>query len=68
MKTCLECAHFYFDGGSPGYSDYTPGDDMEISCNKGVWYAGVDTDLTEYRKYMRTAATCPKFEKYEEGK
>lgn len=53
-KTCLECAHFYFDGGSPHYSDMTPGSNMEIRCLKKVWSLDYDAS-EEFREKMATA-------------
>lgn len=34
-RICLECKHCYVDGGSPGYSEYTPGEGITFECTKG---------------------------------
>lgn len=36
-RTCLDCRHWHFYGGSQGYSEMTPGMDMEIRCTRGHW-------------------------------
>lgn len=35
--SCLCCAMSYIDGGSPGYSEYTPGSPAACECIKGHW-------------------------------
>jgi len=69
-RLCVICRSFYFDGGSPGYSELTPGSDASMSCSAGMWdkKAGCGYfDLThigsakEYRELIRQAATCPLF-------
>jgi hypothetical protein len=73
MKQCTECWHWYFDGGSEGYSDLTPGTDGEVGCNKGLWpgrrrrfgQMGMlrfyDLDQDMFREYLAKAETCPQF-------
>lgn len=34
---CLDCQNFSFDGGSPGYSDMTPGSGLSMDCDKNHW-------------------------------
>lgn len=67
-KTCLECQQFYFDGGSPHYSDLTPGSKAEISCLKGRWKAGYNTITMDFRDMMKKAPKCPDFERYDPDK
>lgn len=35
--SCLCCKFAYYDEGSPGYSEMTPGSPAELYCIKGVW-------------------------------
>ena len=61
VQTCLFCSHFYFDGGSPGHSEYTPGSDASIGCSKGVWDYEMYDMTNDFRRHMLTAQTCDKF-------
>lgn len=58
---CVNCHHFNFWPGDPGYSEFTPGSDMTISCAVGVWRADCDTFEAEFRRLMRSSETCEKF-------
>ena len=62
--TCLDCKHISYSSGSPGYSEYTPGWDAELSCIEGVWtYDAFNDELKDVRDKLYTARTCSKFEK-----
>ena len=37
VRLCWWCAHFQYDSGSPGYSEWTPGTDFRMECGKKVW-------------------------------
>lgn len=60
-KTCLFCEHYYISVGSPGYSEYTPGSDFSMDCNKGHWdFKQYDTEA-HYRGCLVTAQSCPDY-------
>lgn len=58
---CVNCRHFDFTPGSPGYSEWTPGDSMAIQCLKEHWYAKYDTYQDQFREYMLSSKTCKDF-------
>lgn len=60
-KTCLFCRHFYFTGGTPGYSEQTPGGDVEIGCDSGLWQTRQNDTASELRRCMLTAQFCERF-------
>lgn len=61
---CLGCSHCHFDGGSPDYSELTPGWAAEMRCQKGHWeiifHHGVDEG--EYQQALAKGATCEDYE------
>ena len=60
---CWSCRHFWFSGGSGGYSEYTPGYAGSMSCAKNVWDAemeGMHED--KLRELLTTAERCTNFE------
>jgi len=72
-KTCIECQHWYFDGGSQGYSDMTSWTDGEVGCNKGLWPGQrirfaqpsmlrfYDLDQNMFRENLARAEHCTAF-------
>lgn len=56
-KLCLFCNNFYYDPGSPYYSEYTPGWLAEVRCSLQYW-----DDSENPRQYMLMAQTCKDFE------
>jgi len=63
MKNCLLCKHFYLISGSPGYSEYTPGSDLVIGCDRNVWeFDSSMTSEDEFLGFMNTANTCDRYE------
>ncbi len=60
-KTCLFCRHFYFTGGTPGYSKQTPGSDVEIGCNLSFWETKLHDEAGNLRQYMLSAQFCERF-------
>ena len=61
-KLCVFCDHWRFSGGSPGYSELTPGTDASMDCAKGH-YPGWSTlqDLSgpeQFREVISMAQTC----------
>lgn len=63
-RICVLCKFFHFDGGSPGYSELTPGSSASMECFKGVWReSSLEYKSTEdYRRMMLTADACRHFE------
>lgn len=62
-KLCLWCKHFYLSIGSLGYSEYTPGSDFTMDCNKFHWnYEGANSSEEEYRACLISAQVCPDYE------
>jgi len=63
QRTCIECRFWEFDGGSPGYSEWTPGWGWRSGCMKGVWKLdGEGTSTDEFRRMLEAAAGCDEFE------
>lgn len=63
MRTCLECEHLFVDGGSQGYSEYTPSTPFQCECLKGhdVGYHGYDTTKKSLCTGLMRAGNCPDF-------
>jgi len=64
-RSCVECKHWYFDGGSPTYSELTIGDEWSSTCGKKHWtisYRDRYLDGKSYAKLLLTARTCTDFE------
>lgn len=63
MKTCLGCRHFNFSTAERGYSEYTPGCNADLSCEKGVWLIDLydESEASLYRK-LNTAIDCEHYE------
>lgn len=57
-KLCLFCKYFYFSGAEIGYSEYTPGSEVEMYCTKRVWDK---YDVYDIRETFKTAETCKKY-------
>lgn len=64
-KLCVFCKHWDFYGGSQGYSEYTPGSEASMNCNKGHY--GRHFDLLNisgedgFRAQILKAETCPDY-------
>ena len=64
---CVNCKYFYFNPGSPDYSEYTPGESMSLECYKGHWNTrglgrfSVNSN-EDLRKAMVMSKRCPDFE------
>jgi len=56
---CLYCKYFYLLTAVTSYSEYTPGSDIYIGCDKGVWSLDnyMDTEV-DFRRKMLTANEC----------
>jgi hypothetical protein len=60
---CWNCKHIYMQPAEPGYSEYTPGSDVSISCRKGHWdFDACETSEEKARELFRTANNCKDFE------
>ncbi len=60
---CANCKHFCFATGDYGYSEYTPGWDAAMSCNRKHWKIDMfGDDEREVRRKLRMAETCKDFE------
>lgn len=61
-KLCVFCKHWSFYGGSPGYSEMTPGSDASMDCTKGHYGRGFDLmDISGeegFRALIKKAETC----------
>ncbi len=63
LNNCLDCTWFYMEPSTPGYSEVTPGDDMEMGCRKCHWTLNNRRDdEASFRAKMQTATTCPDYE------
>jgi hypothetical protein len=58
--TCWECRHIDFTSGSPGYSEYTPGEDARLACNLNHW-SMYDLDMNNEKIF--SAETCADFQR-----
>lgn len=65
-KVCILCRHFDCDGGSPGYSEYTPPVESTIECRKKKWKLEWYTQ-DEYREKLLTAETCEDYIHWKEN-
>jgi hypothetical protein len=60
-RLCIYCNNWGFDGGSPWFSDVTPGSDSTMQCNKNVWKRIGFFDIyseKRFREIIETARTC----------
>lgn len=62
-RLCLWCKWFDLQIETPGYSEYTPGDDAEIGCCKHHFPDRALCCITadEYRRILLTAQSCQDF-------
>ncbi len=66
-NNCIACKHWYFDSGSPGYSEYTPGSAVSTGCLKNYWvFKPYDDTEEDFRKKMQKANTCKDYEHYQQ--
>ncbi len=62
-RICWECKHVYYSSGSEGYSDFTPGSDISLSCMKSYWELHNCSDtLADVRRKLLSAEHCADFE------
>ena len=55
-KLCLFCEHFYFSPSTRGYSEYTPGSELEMFCVMSKW--DIDDDYLAIKDVFLLAETC----------
>lgn len=61
-RNCIDCNHFSFSPGEPGYSELTPGWEASMSCSQCHWNVRLDNITEEeYRLTLHTAMICPDF-------
>lgn len=61
--TCLDCRYLNYRTGDPGYSEYTPGWDVSMSCNKAHWtYDAYNDELPQLRAKLYMARECKDFQ------
>lgn len=62
-RNCVDCAHWRYSSGSPGYSEWTPGSDASMSCDKQYWKWDQEIDEErDVKAKLHTAETCADFE------
>ena len=69
IKNCIMCKNWWFDPGTPDYSEYTPGDDWESKCTiDGGWrVSGGSVSESDWREKIKTAETCEHFVEVKDG-
>ncbi len=61
-QVCWSCEHLYYSKADAGYSEYTPGYDFSLSCNKGYWtFENYSDELTDFRNKLTNAELCADF-------
>ena len=61
-STCLDCDHMNFTAATPEYSEYTPGYEADMSCNKNHWvYDAYNDDIRRVRVKLYSSRTCDDF-------
>lgn len=59
---CLFCVYLYFDPGTQGYSDMTPGSQMCIECTRSHWIdIGYNDTEESFRQKILLARICKEF-------
>lgn len=62
MRICYNCTYMDFSTGHPGYSEYTPGESMSMSCLKDKWHLDDYAHQDDLRKALETANHCELYE------
>lgn len=69
MKLCWNCRHFCFINSSPGYSEWTPGENFELSCDKKHWeFNPFETTQNEFKIMISHAEKCMDYTPIEDKK
>lgn len=66
-RTCWNCSQIYFSTGEPGYSEYTPGSDMELFCRRDYWEVSDIDSMGSSREKFATAEKCGDYKDYRDG-
>lgn len=61
IKICCFCTCFGLDMGQEDWSEYTPGWEAEIGCNKNYWKMSNYDGTYSYQEYIKMASVCPDF-------
>jgi hypothetical protein len=62
-RICVFCKHFVLNMGWAGYSEYTPGSNAVVKCDKEIWTLNTDGSAEQYyRRCIKSAETCSLFE------
>lgn len=62
IKLCWFCTHFIYGQAMGGYSEYTPGSDFYIECDKKHWKFDAEmTTQAQFGEMLSTAKTCEDF-------
>ena len=59
-KLCLFCEHFHFMQGDYGYSEYTPGNEPDMYCEKRFWDSS-ELYNKDLRDILISAETCNEY-------
>jgi hypothetical protein len=63
-RSCLECTHCHVSGGSPHYSELTPGSGASFECYKNLWDLDTyDVDKEALLSTFDKARNCKSFER-----
>jgi hypothetical protein len=62
-RNCLKCRHCLIDAGHRDYSEYTPGEDPQMTCLKKHWdLPAHDYGRKDVREAFESAKTCGDYE------
>jgi hypothetical protein len=65
-RICVNCEHFNYNPGDPGYSEQTGGWSATIECKKGHWPPADEDRITPLRKKLNTATECTDYVEFSE--
>jgi hypothetical protein len=57
-RLCLFCEHFHFSSAEQGYSEYTPGYEAVMNCNKNKWKYDLHDTRFNLDDALLTAVNC----------
>ena len=69
MKICLDCEYFIVIPPTPHYSEYTPGEELDLIfcfkiCFKRIWRIDIwKHNEDDYRKFLSKGKDCIEFKK-----
>ena len=62
-QTCWSCKHFSMILPTQDWSEYTPGSDWSMWCQKGQWPGSPDDSEEMFGRCMEIGFTCPVYER-----